>query len=131
MAINLATVMDQIGVRLATITGLNVFDYAPKSAQVPFAFVDMPESIEYDLTAGRGSDRMTLRVFVAVADVLAESARDAVAEYAAGAGARSIKAAIEGGVVGSSVRVTRAEFGPIQLAAGAYAGAIFEVDVAA
>lgn len=131
MAIDIATVMAEVGTRLDTIDELNVFAYPPKSAQAPFAFVNFPESIDYDLTGRRGHDRMTIQVFVGVSDQVDEAVRDAVCEYAAAAGARSIKAAIEGGAVGGSVRVQSAEFGSIPLSSGVYAGVIFTVDIAA
>lgn len=126
---NLSTVMDQLGVALGTIAGLRVFDFPPKSAQPPFAFVDMPERIDFDLTYARGADRATFTVVVAVADVVDRAARDAIARYAAGSGSTSVKAAIDAAEVGQSARVTGCQFRPVALAAGTYAGCIFEVDV--
>lgn len=128
-AANLTDVMDQLGVALATISGLRVFDFPPKSAQPPFAFVDMPERLDWDLTYQRGSDRATFPVVVAVADVVDRAARDQIAAYAAGSGAQSVKAAIDGATVGQTARVMSCEFRPVQLAAGTYAGCIFDVDV--
>lgn len=126
---NLTDVMDQIGVGLATITGLRVFDFPPKSAQPPFAFVDMPDSIDFDLTLNRGSDRATFTVVVAVADVVDRAARDAIAEYAAGSGGKSVKAALDAATIGTSARVESVTFRPVALAQGTYAGAMFTVDV--
>lgn len=126
---NISTVMDQIGTALATITGLRVFDFPPKSAQPPFAFVDMPESVSFDLAYQRGSDRATFVVVVAVADVVDRAARDAIAAYAAGSGATSVKAVLDAAAIGVSARVTNCEFRPVQLSAGTYAGAIFDLDV--
>lgn len=131
MAVDLADVMAAIGVRLATIDDLNVFAFPPKSAQPPFAFVNFPESIDFDLTARRGADRITLQVFVGVSDQVDEAVRDAICEFAAASGDRSVKAAIEGGEVGSSVRVQSADFGSISLASGTYAGVIFQLDIVA
>lgn len=121
--------MDDLGTALATISGLRVFDFPPKSAQPPFAFVDMPDSVDFDLTLNRGSDRATFSVVVAVADVVDRAARDAIAAYAAGSGASSVKAVLEAATIGTSLRVVSVEFRPVTLAAGTYAGAIFEVDV--
>lgn len=129
MAGNIATAMDAIGTALATITGLRVFDFPPKSAQPPFAFVDMPESVEFDLSYGRGNDRATFTVVVAVADVVDRSSRDAIAQYAAGSGSKSVKAVLDAASIGTSRRVGSVEFRPVTLAAGTYAGAIFTVDV--
>lgn len=127
---NVSTVMDQLGLALGRIPGLRVFDFPPKSAQPPFAFVDVPDSVEFDLAYARGNDRARFVVVVAVADVVDRSARDTIAAYAAGTGATSVKAAIDADpLIGVSARVTSCEFRPVTLAAGTYAGCIFNVDV--
>src|SRR3546814_14835611 len=97
--------MDDIGTALACITGLRVFDFPPKSAQPPFAFVDMPDSVAYDAAMKRGLDRMTINVVVCVADVVDRAVRDQIAAYAAGSGAKSIKEGLEAAGVGGSLRV--------------------------
>lgn len=125
-AAHLTDVMDEIGVRLATITGLRVFDFPPKSAQPPFAFVDMPESITYDFTFQRGTDMTEFKVYVAVADVVDRAVRDSLALYAAGDGAKSIKAAVEASTV-YTLMVKSADFGHVTLAGGSYAGITFVV----
>jgi hypothetical protein len=125
----LATVMDQLGTRLATITGLRVLDFTAAQAVPPFALVDVPESVEYDLTYQRGSDRATFRVIVGVGAQVDRAARDAIALYVAGSGAQSIKAAIEGGTVGQSARVVSAEIRPVTLGGTTYTGCVFDVDV--
>lgn len=130
MAGNISTVMDDIGTALATITGLRTFDFPPKSAQPPFAFVDMPERVWYDESMGRGTDRATFSVVVAVADVVDRAARDQIAVYAAGSGAQSIRAVLDAANIGQSVHVQFVEFRPVMLSAGTYAGAVFTVDVA-
>lgn len=126
---NVATVMDQIGTALASINGLRVYDFPPKSAQPPFAFVDMPENVTFDLAYQRGADRATFVVVVAVADVVDRAARDQIATYAAGSGPASIKTVLDAATIGVSARVASCEFRPVQLAAGTYAGCIFDVDV--
>lgn len=131
MAIDLAAIMNELGVALGTIPGLRVFDFPPASAQPPFAFVNLPETVDYDLTFGRGFDRMTLQVFLGVSATVDRGSRDLLVAYVSGTGASSVKAAIEAGSVGSSTRVTKAEFATIALASGVYAGATFEIDVAA
>jgi acetaldehyde dehydrogenase (acetylating) len=129
MAATMAEVMDALGVALDTIDGLRVYDFPPNSAQPPFAFVDLPDAIEYDLSMGRGNDRATYPVVVAVAAVVDRAARDAIAVYAAGSGAQSVKAVIDAAAVGSSRRVESVQFRPVTLASGTYAAAIFNVDV--
>lgn len=131
MAVNLSTVMDSIGTALGTISGLRVYDYPPKSAQPPFAFVNMPEAIDYDLTMGRGHDRMTVEVWLGIGSQVDRVARDTLSDYAAGSGSSSVKAAIDAASIGSSARVTRAEFSTITLSGNAYPGIVFQVDIEA
>jgi hypothetical protein len=126
---NVGTIMDAIGTRLGTVTGLRVFDFPPKSAQAPFAFVDLPERIDFDAALKRGYDRMTVRVVVCVADQVDRAARDAIATYAAGTGSGSIKAVLENGSIGSSCRVQSVEFRPVIMAGNAFLGAVFTLDV--
>jgi len=128
MAADVGTVMDDLGTALAGITGLRVYDFPPKSAQPPFAFVDMPDRIDFDAGFGRGQDRLSIRVIVAVADVVDREVRDQVAAYAAGSGAVSVKAALDN-AAGLSTRVQSVEFGPVNLAGTAYFGAIFTLDI--
>lgn len=132
-AVNLKTVMDGLATGLATISGLKVYAFPPKSAQTPFAFVDMPSGIDYDSTYGRGQDRMSLRVFVCVANNVDSELYQQLCAYAASTGSKSIKTAIDvsGEAAGTSVRVQRVEFRPVSVAGSTYAGAIFTVDVAA
>lgn len=127
MATTLATVMADIGEALETIDGLKVFAFPPQQAVPPFAFVGMPESIDYDLTMGRGFDRYTVPVYVATG---AATARDAAVSQQAWADGESIKAAVEA-ITDFSCRVTRATFTTIGVAAADYAAVVFSIDVAA
>jgi len=119
MAADIADVMDQIGVALTAITGLRVLDFPPKSAQPPFAFVDLPEEIDFDAAYQRGCDRVTVSVVVAVADVVDR----------AGSGVNSVRQAIDNATVGSSCRVQSVKFRPVTLAGGTYVGAVFALDI--
>jgi acetaldehyde dehydrogenase (acetylating) len=125
----MADAMAAIGTALDTITGLRVYDFPPSSAQPPFAFVDMPEAIVFDLSMGRGHDRATFPVIVAVANVVDRAAVDAISAYAAASGASSVKAVLDAAAIGTSRRVESVEFRPVTLASGTYAGAIFQLDV--
>lgn len=129
MAANVGTVMDDIGTLLSTISGLRVYDFPPKSAQPPFVFVDFPDSIEYDCAMARGCDRCTLNVVVAVADVVDRVVRDQIVAYAATSGAKSVKLALESGVIGQTCRVVSVHFQPVTLAGTVYFGAVFELDI--
>lgn len=130
---NVSGVMDGLGVRLATITGLRVFDFVPDSVSPPAAVVSLPEFIEYDTVMARGADRATYEVVVLVGKASDRNARDRLAAYLAGTGASSVKTAIEaedtlGGVADSS-RVTEARVSVITIAAQDFLAATFLVDV--
>lgn len=129
MAADIADVMDQIGTALAAITDLRVYDFPPKSAQPPFAFVDLPEEVDFDAAYQRGCDRTTISVVVAVADVVDRAARDAIAAYSAGSGVNSVRQAIDDASVGVSCRVQSVKFRPVTLAGGTYVGAVFALDI--
>src|SRR3546814_1804103 len=70
--------------RCALVTGVQTcaLPISPKSAQPPFAFVDMPDSVAYDAAMKRGLDRMTINVVVCVADVVDRMVRDQIAAFA-------------------------------------------------
>ena len=126
---NIGSVMDEIGVRLATITGLRVFDFPPSSLVPPAAVVGWPTSIEFDSTADRGSDEATFEVHVLVGMGNDRNARDKLAAYMAGSGSGSIKAAIEGGAVGDSCRVTGATVSVMTVGSQGFLAATFAVHV--
>jgi hypothetical protein len=125
---NIGATMDALGTALGNVTGLRVFDFPPKSAHPPFAFVDMPDSIEFDAAMVRGSDRLTINVVVCVGDAVDRVTRDKIAAYAAGSGAGSIKSAIES-ASNLEARVTSVSFRPVVMGGSTYFGAVFAVDV--
>ncbi len=121
--------MDALGARLATVSGLKCYDFPPASAQPPFGFVNMPESLDFDLTYARSSDRMSIEVYVAVGTQLDRQTRDKVSALVP-----LVKAALEAPVpmeveAFQSIRVQSVEFRYVQLASGSYPGAVFTLDV--
>lgn len=131
MALDIGQVMDKVGASILGIGSLNVYDFPPESAQPPFAYVDMPEAIDYDAAMGRGCDRTTLQIHVGVTGMMNREARDAICSFASTNGATSLKLAIEHAELGASVRVTKAEFATIALASGSYMGLVLTLDVVA
>lgn len=134
MALALNDMMDAIGRSIKGVGGLNVYDYPPDSAQPPFAYLNMPTSITYDLTYGRGADRTQMELHVAVAasgQSMSRELRDAIGVLVAGSGPGSLKAAIENGELESHVRVVSCAFAQIGLAAGVYTGFVLTLDVSA
>lgn len=134
MALDLNAVMDAIGTRLVGVTGLRVYDYAADAASPPAAIVALPDMVEYDVVAGRGADRVVIPVTVLVGRVSDRAARDQLAQYVSGAGATSVKTAIEGsdptmGGVAHTVRVMTARVDIVTIGGIDYLGASFEVEV--
>ena len=128
---NLADVMDDLGSALETIPDLRVFPYWADRVSPPAAVVTWPDPLTYDETMTRGSDRMTVPIIVMVGKVDARSTRDAAGQYADGSGTHSVKAALESftATAYDTVRVERAEFGVIIVAAVELLSITFYVDV--
>jgi hypothetical protein len=127
----ISQVRAELADRLARIDGLRVFRYVPKTISPPAAVVGWPEPVDYDGTLGRGMDSLTVPVLVAVSDLHAESASDAVDAYLDGHGPRSVKAVLDGGDYGAcdAVIVSEARVEPISVAGIPYLAAIFDVAV--
>lgn len=100
---SVTAVLDAVAAKVATVSGLRVFSFAPDAIVPPTAVVEI-ERVEYDSNFVRGCDEMTVRisVFVSRADDRVGLAK--LKSFMGGSGASSIKTAIEadptlGGVV--------------------------------
>lgn len=131
MALAINDVMDAIGRSIDGVGGLYTYSFPPDSAQPPFAYLDMPQTITYDGAMGRGMDRTSIQIHVGVTGTMSHEARIAIGLLAAATGPNSLKAAIENAELGAMVRVVSAEFAQIALASGNYAGLVLTLDVAA
>lgn len=134
MAVNVNAVMDGIGTRLATITGLRVHDYIADSITPPAAMVSLPD-VTYDSTMSRGSDDCSVDVIVFVGRASDRASRDQLADYIHGTGSKSIKAAIEGDVTlngsAQTARVQSATAEVMTVAGNDYLAATFTIEVVA
>lgn len=134
MSLSTAAVLDGLGARLATISGLRVKDYLADAVAPPTAVVAI-EAIAYDATMARGLDGGTFLVHVLVAKASDRAARDNLDGYLASSGAKSVKAAIEAdptlGAAAQSTRVQSAAVSVMTVAAIDYLAATFTVDVIA
>lgn len=134
---SITDVMDGLGGRLATITNppVRVYDFPADAVAVPAAVVLFPETLTYDDTMARGADRATFQVLVLVGKVSDRAARDALALYMAGTGARSIKTVIEAdktlGGAAQTTRVTQAIVETFTVGGADYLGCRFTIDVVA
>lgn len=127
----LSDVMDQLGAALGSIDELRVFPYWVEQVTPPAAIVGWPDPITYDASFRRGADSFTLPVWIVVGRVDARSARDTLAAYLDGAGASSVKAALDGGTYTAcdSVRVATARVEPVTIAGIDYLAAVLDVEV--
>lgn len=130
MALDLNSVMDQIGVRLLTISGLRVFDFMADNIQPPAAVVTLPE-VTYDVTKARGTDKAVFPIHLLISKVSDRASRDALSPYIAGTGASSVKAAVDGTLGGTvqAARVTGATVQVEQVAGVDLLAAVFQVEV--
>lgn len=130
---NVGEAMDGLADALAEIADLRVFEYPPDSIVAPAAIVSYPDPLDFDLVMGRGGDRASFPVHVLVGKASDRAARDALVLYMAGAGERSVKAALEadptlGGAV-DSTRVTSVVGVDLDVGGVRYVSATFTVDV--
>lgn len=119
--------------RLDTITGLNNYATAPGQVVVPAAVV-LPGPIEFDATAGRGSDRLNFDILLLVAKATDSLSQEHLDPYLAGSGSSSVKAAVEaeatlGGEADWTVVSGVSQYGDIEYNGVQYLGARFNVEV--
>jgi len=110
---NVTNVRAGLKTRLATITGLRVWDSIPDQVTPPGAVVGQLD-FTFDIDNARGLDIANVDVYVIVQRFDARSGQNKLDDYL-GSGSKSIKTAIEadrtlGGTV-DTLRVTRAEAG--------------------
>lgn len=127
---NVNAVVDALGARLATITGLRVYDYVPETVEIPAVVVAYPE-LRYDSTYARGADEATFSITVLVSRAIDRVARDTVEAYRAPTGAKSIKAAVDGNLGGTvaDARVASSKVETVEVGGVAYLSATFTVEV--
>lgn len=132
----LQAILKAIGVRLQTLAGLRVFDYMPDAIAPPTAIIQLPRSINFDLTWGRGADSYVIPVLLLVGKASDRAGSTNLASYLNAAGSTSVKAAVEadatlGGLV-DDCRVTAANgIGSYTFGAVEYLGCSFDLAVVA
>lgn len=128
---NIAAVLDEMVTALGTIDGLNAYAFVPGAIVPPAAIVALPDQT-FDLTYGRGGDRLSVPVTVLLARTPDRVNSRALAGYLAGSGDTSIKAALEGGTYTACdfVAVRSVNVDVITVGATDYLAATFTCDVA-
>jgi len=134
---DLIAVAGELREALSVIPGLRVPAWGVTAIQAPAAIVALPDRIEFDKTykgaSARGTDTYKdLPIVLLVGKTDERSSVLALAEYAAGAGPQSVKAALEGhdyGAVCDFVIVLSCEFDEPRYAGADYLAAIFHTDI--
>lgn len=129
---DLGAVMDEVATALTQITGLNVFAYPVGTLTAPAGYVSYPQSIDFDETYGRGSDRFTdLPIVLVVGKPNEKSSRDKVAAWGSGDGPESLKRQMEEHTwtTCDDLTVTSCEFDLEMIAGNPYLAAMFKATV--
>ncbi len=129
-AIVLGDVMDAIA---ATLLSGNVtkraYAWPEEAVAVPCAVVGDPESIDFDATYGRGSDKATFPVWFLVGLVTGRASRDALSDIITGAAAvKNVLDGTLGGVV-QTARVTDCQPDVVTVGGVSHLAGRFDVEV--
>jgi hypothetical protein len=124
-------VMEALANQAKTITGLRCFAYPPDSIEPPTFLVELPETIDFDGTYGRGVDSLTLPAMLLVARSDDRTSVKNLLPYVDGSGAKSIKAVLESGTYTAmdTVHVSQCELAVYTFAAVNYLGADFTINL--
>jgi hypothetical protein len=135
MALDLPAVMEGMAEALSEIDGLRTYPFPPDTVNVPAAVVSFPDEVNYDLTAGRGSDRLELPVHVLVGKVSDRASAGLLGLYLSVEGESSVKDAVEADTTldgaAQTVRVVSASVSVITVNGVDYLAATFTIDVVA
>lgn len=92
---SIATIRDGLKTRLATVTGLTVYDTMPDDVYPPCAIVGMPSRIAYDVTFRTAVARIDIPIRILAGRVLEAQAQDTLDGYVSADGANSLRAALD------------------------------------
>lgn len=92
--INLKNLMVAIAASVPTAVTRNTYSYPEQNPAIPAAVVSYPESIDFDMTMGRGSDRAVFPLYFVCGAAHTVAARDALSAILTGV--NGIKNAIDG-----------------------------------
>ena len=117
-------VRDGLEVRLKTIAGLNAASYLPEQINTPVGFPVLA-SIDYRGAFRGGNVQMVFAVHVIVGRYQDKDAHDALSDYLAYDGAKSIRAALDGdqtlgGVCQGLILESSTDISTVSVAAGDY-----------
>lgn len=132
---SIGAIRDGLAAKLATISGLRVWDTIPEDLEPPAAVVrPAPGSFVRYRRTQSGSTELTFVITVVVSATWTRTAQDALDEYLANTGSKSVLAAMDGAVTGVDDFIEVAEatnYGEVVIAGVSYFGADFIVEVMA
>ena len=97
MAASIDEVMDALGTRLNTITGLRGHGYAPDNPSPPTAFPLVPDIGSYRETMKRGTYVIPFQIALLTGAQLDRTGQRSLARFVSQTGAASVRAALEDG----------------------------------
>ena len=130
-----SSIRDGLKTRLATISGVTVYDTVPDFLDPPAIIIAPFNTLNFDTTMARGADTYEIPVILYIQRVDAASAQDSLDAFLASSGGSSVKAAIEGdltlGGAAMSARVVSATYyGEYEVSQGtSYLGVTFNIEV--
>jgi hypothetical protein len=132
-AIALAATMDALAAKLVAgpVAGGRVFAWPEEGVVPPCIVIGYPESIDFDMTFGRGSDKATFPVYFLVGKVTGKASRDKLSAVVTGATA--VKNVLDGpltvGANVASVRVVDCRPDTLIVGATEYLAGRFDTEV--
>lgn len=95
MPATISQVKDGLKARIESISGLRAFDYQPDQVNPPFAFPTLDSIVYHQTGMGTGGVVMNFTITLIVTRASERSAQDALDQYMAWDGSKSVRAAIE------------------------------------
>jgi hypothetical protein len=126
----LAEVMDEIAIRLRSITQFReVAEWPKASVTPPAAVVAYPENYNPHATYARGATELKLPVFAVVAKISERSARDALSQLVDGP--TSVITVLESGTYTAfdTITVSNVDFDTVTIGGTDYITAVFDCDI--
>ena len=130
-----SSIRDGLKTRLATISGVTVYDTVPDFLDPPAIIIAPFNTLSFDTTMARGADTYDIPIVLYIQRVDAASAQDSLDAFLASSGGSSVKAAIQGdptlGGAAMSARVVSAtDYGEYEVSQGTvYLGVTFNIEV--
>ncbi len=128
---NVAELMIESASVMGLITGINWLSWPAKTITAPGGYASYPQRVAYDLTYGRGADRIeNLPLTMLTGNVTDRSARDLAGRWTEGSGAASLKARFEAHKWESCSEavIKEATFDVEQIASVSYLAVVFMID---